>query len=85
MNEAACEATVDKRVHLEEEEEVVVVVAFSDQNVHIVSEEKLVKIVVTYQILHHLFFKLEARCKVFESWLIIPLFPVGILLGEWRW
>ena len=23
--------------------------------------------------------------KVLESWLIIPLFPVGILLGEWRW
>ena len=20
-----------------------------------------------------------------ENWLIIPLFPVGILLGEWRW
>ena len=30
--------------------------------------------------------KLElSKCFLLESWLIIPLLPFGILLGEWRW
>ena len=32
-----------------------------------------------------LFYVPTARTTLLESWLIIPLLPVGILLGEWRW
>ena len=60
LDEAARQATVDKRLYLEKEEEVV---AFSDQNGHIVSEEESKKIVVTCQSLHHLFLQIGSQIK----------------------